>query len=43
MIEHMAHDKKTRSGNINFVLLRGIGQAFVTGEVPIEALRKTLA
>jgi 3-dehydroquinate synthase len=43
LIEHMGHDKKVRCGNINFILLRGIGDAFVTDKVPIDELRKTLA
>jgi 3-dehydroquinate synthase len=43
LIAHMGHDKKVREGSINFVLLRGIGQAFVTDEVPMDALREILA
>jgi 3-dehydroquinate synthase len=43
MLEHMGHDKKARNGRINFVLLRGIGQAFVTDDVPAEALRRILS
>jgi len=43
LIGHMAHDKKARDGRINFVLVHGIGQAFVTNEVPGDALRAVLA
>lgn len=40
--EHMLHDKKTVGGRINFVLLRHLGDAFVTTDVPSEALDATL-
>jgi len=43
LIHHMHHDKKGADGKINFVLLRGIGQAFVTNEVPMDALKQVLA
>jgi 3-dehydroquinate synthase len=43
LIRHMHHDKKAKDGKINFVLLRGIGQAFVTGDVPLDALKAVLA
>jgi 3-dehydroquinate synthase len=43
LIECMHHDKKSKDGRINFILPRGIGQAFVTDDVPIEALRQVLA
>ncbi len=39
----MAHDKKFKDGKLNFILLRGIGQAFVTNDVPMEAVRGILA
>ena len=32
-LDLMAHDKKVEAGRLRFVLLRGIGQAVVTGEV----------
>lgn len=40
--EHMLHDKKTVSGRINFVLLRGVGEPFVTTEVPEPELAAVL-
>jgi 3-dehydroquinate synthase len=33
-MQHMGLDKKVEGGRIRFVLLRGIGEAFVTAEVP---------
>jgi 3-dehydroquinate synthase len=43
LLEHMAHDKKVKDGKPTFVLLRGIGQAFVTSDVPRDAVRKILS
>ena len=43
LLEHMAHDKKAKGGKLTFVLLRGIGQAFVTSDVPPAAVREVLA
>ncbi|MEJ0044421.1 MAG: 3-dehydroquinate synthase [Rhizomicrobium sp.] len=43
LLEHMAHDKKVKDGRVTFVLLKGIGQAFVTADVPLEAVRAMLA
>ncbi len=43
LLEHMAHDKKIKDGKLIFVLLHGIGQAFVTADVPREAVRDVLA
>lgn len=42
LIEHMAHDKKVKAGRITFILSRGIGQAFITDDVPIDQLRALL-
>jgi len=43
LLEHMAHDKKAKSGKLTFVLLHGIGQAFVTSDVATEAVREVLS
>ena len=43
LIGAMAHDKKVADGKIHFVLLRGLGNAFVTSDVPPEALRDVLS
>ena len=42
LLFHMMHDKKSRDGRPVFVLARGIGQAFVTDDVSIEAVRAVL-
>ena len=34
LVGHMRRDKKTRDGALRFVLVRGIGAAFTSGEVP---------
>jgi len=39
----MAQDKKVKQGKPRFVLLRAIGDAFVTDDVPAEAVRTLLA
>ncbi|HID00363.1 MAG TPA: 3-dehydroquinate synthase [Piscirickettsiaceae bacterium] len=38
----MAGDKKVQAGKIRLVLLKAIGQAYVTGEYPPELLEETL-
>jgi 3-dehydroquinate synthase len=43
VLEHMRRDKKVAQGRMRFVLLRGIGDAFVTAEYPQAALERTLA
>jgi 3-dehydroquinate synthase len=42
LIGHMAHDKKVSDGKLTFILLHGLGQAFVTRDVPIEAVKTVL-
>jgi 3-dehydroquinate synthase len=42
LIDHMGHDKKVRAGRIKFILVRGIGQAFVADEVALEDVRRHL-
>ncbi|HMM46984.1 MAG TPA: 3-dehydroquinate synthase [Thiobacillaceae bacterium] len=39
---HMGHDKKVESGRMRFVLLKTLGEATVTGEVPDAVLREIL-
>ena len=41
-LELMGHDKKVEGGRIRFVLLKRIGEAFVSGEVPRAALVEVL-
>jgi 3-dehydroquinate synthase len=42
-MEHMAVDKKVLDGKLRLVLLRGLGEAVVTGEFPRETLNATLS
>jgi len=41
-LELMGHDKKVEGGRIRFVLLQRIGEAFVSAEVPRDALAEVL-
>jgi 3-dehydroquinate synthase len=43
LVAAMAHDKKVADGKLTFVLLRGLGRAFVTRDVPAQALKDVLA
>ncbi len=43
LLAHMFHDKKTKDGKLIFILCRGIGRAFVTRDVPVEAVSEILA
>jgi len=42
-LELMGHDKKVQAGHIRFVLVRRMGEAFVTADVPRAALDEILA
>jgi len=42
-LEHMRMDKKVLGGRLRLVLLRGVGNAFVTADYPADALTRTLA
>lgn len=42
-LEFMGHDKKVESGKMRFVLLKKLGEAVITGDVPEATLRDTLA
>ena len=42
LIGHMAHDKKVSDGKLTFILLHGLGQAFVTRDVPLAAVESVL-
>jgi len=41
-LEHMRIDKKVQGGQMRLVLLRSIGEAFVTADYPQSALQRTL-
>jgi 3-dehydroquinate synthase len=43
LLAAMGRDKKVESARLRFVLARGIGDAFVSGDVPEGAVRATLA
>lgn len=36
ILRHMLHDKKARNGKLTFVLVRGVGKAFLSSEVPLD-------
>jgi len=41
-LEYMGHDKKVEGGKMRFVLLKKLGEAAITGDVPEPVLRETL-
>ena len=43
LMAHFAHDKKVDQGRLTFILARGIGQCFVSRDVPEDRLREVLA
>ena len=43
ILAHMGKDKKTDDGNLTFILVRGIGQAYIDRDVPIDTLRALLS
>jgi 3-dehydroquinate synthase len=43
LMRHMMHDKKVKDGKLTFILAKGIGQAFVTTDVPMDAVQALLA
>ncbi len=42
LIRAMAHDKKVTDGKLTFILLKRLGEAFVTRDVPLEAVKLVL-
>ncbi|MBY6138148.1 3-dehydroquinate synthase [Leisingera daeponensis] len=42
LLDLMGQDKKVVAGQLRFILARGIGEAFVTGDVPPEAVLEVL-
>lgn len=42
LIELMGQDKKVLDGKLRFILARGIGEAFVTSDVPRDVLKTVL-
>ena len=43
LIGHMAQDKKVQDGQVTFVLVRAIGEAFLSRDVPKDTLRAVIA
>jgi 3-dehydroquinate synthetase len=42
LLGRMAKDKKNRDGTMRFVLMRGAGECFTSGDVPAEAVAALL-
>lgn len=42
LVAHMRHDKKMDAGTLPFVLLRGIGQAFLAGDIDLADVARFL-
>ena len=38
----MGNDKKVKNGRLNFILVKGIGDAFVSADVPVELVREVV-
>jgi 3-dehydroquinate synthase len=43
LVAHMAHDKKAQGGRVTFILARGIGEAFLDGDVALDEVTRFLA
>ena len=43
LVAAMGHDKKVKDGKLTFILARGLGRAFVTSDVPLEAVKDVLS
>jgi len=42
VMEAMKHDKKVRDGRVRFVLLKSIGEAFISDDVDLNLVREVL-
>ena len=42
LVAHMGHDKKAKGGALSFILVRGIGEAFVADGIGLQAVSKFL-
>ncbi|HEX7726313.1 MAG TPA: 3-dehydroquinate synthase [Rhizomicrobium sp.] len=43
LVAAMAHDKKVKDGKLTFILVRGLGHAFIARDVPLDAVRAVLS
>ena len=37
-MSHMAQDKKVKRGKLTFILVKGIGRAFIANDVPADTV-----
>ena len=42
LLNHMKHDKKVQNGRMHFILVRAIGDAFISGNVPPKMVKALL-
>ncbi|MAE51924.1 MAG: 3-dehydroquinate synthase [Micavibrio sp.] len=42
IVDLMGNDKKVKNGRLNFILVKGIGDAFVSADVPVELVREVV-
>ena len=42
LLSHMMHDKKAKDGKLTFVVVRGLGRAFLCSDVQLSAVRSVL-
>ncbi|HEY7611059.1 MAG TPA: 3-dehydroquinate synthase [Alphaproteobacteria bacterium] len=42
LVQHMQSDKKVRGGRLTFILVRGVGEAFIADDVPAEMVMAAL-
>jgi len=42
LIDAMGRDKKVENARLRFILTRGIGDAFMSSDVPLDAVRSVL-
>jgi 3-dehydroquinate synthase len=43
VMRHMEFDKKNFGGEVNFVLLKGIGKPFINQRIPVDLLKRVMA
>ena len=43
LLAAMGHDKKVKDGKLTFILVRGLGRAFITSDVPLDAVKDVLS
>ncbi len=43
LVAHMGHDKKVKDGRVTFILVRGIGDAFIARDIDLAEVERLLA